>query len=628
MYAGSYQKHIVLAVTLIMAGSVKAGDDQSIDRAVQKGVANLRTLQAPDGTWTYQAHAMGPTALVGLTMLECGVPKDDPAIRRALDYVREAATGGESAPGANQTYDISLAILFLDRLGSTRDDQVIESLTVRLLGGQNAQGGWSYICPTINPDETKRLRDSLLHTSDQPRDAKKRTSMEALPKEIKAQIRQIEIAQPEGSPGGLGDNSNTQFATLGLWVGRRHGLPVEKALARIEKRYRATQNPDGGWGYVVGLGNTSKDTMICAGLLGLAAAYGYALEKETGLTEKERKKLPKQPNDVTHDRAVRAGLIALGTVIGPPIEPLADGQVNPGNLLNLNPAQRAILQNATIQPVNYYLMWSIERVAMAFDLQKIGNKDWYRWGSTLLLMQQQPDGGWHGQYPEGGIDTCFALLFLRRSNLAQDLTASLRGRVHDPGEARLRASDAATAASKPATAKPAPGSNLKIPDLLDSFESNEPSPVAMLSQELIKATPQNEAAVLAKLRDSKGVAYTDALATAIPDLNGPLKTKARDALAARLTRMSQITLREKFKDSSAEIRRAAILAAAMNDDKTFIPDILNLLKDPSATVWHAVPVALRSLTGKEFELATNSSPTEREQAKGRWEAWWRMKNTK
>jgi len=58
---------------------------------------------------------MGPTALAGLTMLECGVNKEDPAVKRALAYVREAAAGGTGTPGADQTYDISLAILFLDR---------------------------------------------------------------------------------------------------------------------------------------------------------------------------------------------------------------------------------------------------------------------------------------------------------------------------------------------------------------------------------------------------------------------------------------------------------------------------------------------------------------------------------
>ena len=81
------------------------------------------------------------------------------------------------------------------------------------------------------------------------------------------------------------------------------------------------------------------------------------------------------------------------------------------------------MQSLAIQPLNYYLLWSIERVAMAFDLQK------NRWQGLVPLgdaacQNQQPNGSWAGIYSGGGVDTCFALLFLSRSNLAPDLTAN------------------------------------------------------------------------------------------------------------------------------------------------------------------------------------------------------------
>lgn len=619
MTAKNVCRLITLALTLTITSSARAADEEAIKQAVQMGVAHLKSIQAADGSWTHLSHGMGATSLAGLALLECGVKKDDPAIQRAMTYVRDAATGSNAAPGADQTYDISLAILFLDRYGSKRDIHIIESLTVRLLAGQNAQGGWTYSCPTIKPEETQRLRDSILRTADQPRVTKNQPGLEDLPKEIVAQLQQIEIVQPGGIASAMGDNSNTQFATLGLWVGRRHGLPVEKALARIELRYRGSQNPDGGWGYhTLGM-NTSKDTMTCAGLLGLAVAYGLALEKEQRQLEKGSKKPSKQPSDLTRDPSVRAGLIALGTVIGVPIEAPGAVQAAGGDLLNLKPeARNGLLQNSLLQPVNYYLMWSIERVAMAFDLQRIGDKDWYRWGSSLILRQQQPDGGWHGTYGTAGVDTCFALLFLRRSNLAQDLTASLRGRVHDPGEARLRAKDT-QGPRKIAESRPALDLGLKLPETFGASELDLQAPAGQLAQELVKATPENRAAVLARLRDSKGVVHTEALAAAIPHLNGADKTKARDALATRLTRMSPATLRDKLKEEDVEIRRAAILAAAMNEDKSFIPDILGLLNDPAPAVWRAVPVALRLLSGKEFSLSPTASSAEREQARAQWE---------
>ena len=53
----------------------------------------------------------------------------------------------------------------------------------------------------------------------------------------------------------------------------------------------------------------------------------------------------------------------------------------------------------------------------------------------------------------------------------------------------------------------------------------------------------------------------------------------------------------------------------MNEDKSFIPDILALLNDPSPSVWHAAPIAFSALTGKDLEIVTTSSAPQREQAR-------------
>ena len=78
---------------------------------------------------------------------------------------------------------------------------------------------------------------------------------------------------------------------------------------------------------------------------------------------------------------------------------------------------------------NLYYLWSLERVAVLYSLKKIGDKDWYAWGAALLVASQQPDGHWLGiQYPGGNfplIDTCFALLFLKRANFVKDLTQKI-----------------------------------------------------------------------------------------------------------------------------------------------------------------------------------------------------------
>ena len=58
---------------------------------------------------------------------------------------------------------------------------------------------------------------------------------------------------------------------------------------------------------------------------------------------------------------------------------------------------------------------------MIYNLSTIGGKDWYAWGAPLIVDRQQADGSWSEAFP-GIPDTCFALLFLKRYNVAQDLS--------------------------------------------------------------------------------------------------------------------------------------------------------------------------------------------------------------
>jgi len=78
--------------------------------------------------------------------------------------------------------------------------------------------------------------------------------------------------------------------------------------------------------------------------------------------------------------------------------------------------------------INFYLLWSIERCGVLFNRRETAGKDWYPWGAELLLDHQGNDGSWKGGTYPAAIpiaDTCFALLFLKRANLAKDLTKKL-----------------------------------------------------------------------------------------------------------------------------------------------------------------------------------------------------------
>jgi hypothetical protein len=601
----------------------RAVDPQEVTRAIDRGVEALRRMQSQEGKW--QHPEIGATALAGLTLVECGVDADDKAVQRAADAVRRASIN------LNHTYSIALSILFLDRLGEAEDVPLIESLMVRLLAGQTLQGGWSYTCPAISAGEVRRLqaklneRKELVGRRRPPRPDTKRTVKDLAP-EIREQLVLIERGGAGGGEGGMfvidGDNSNTQFASLALWVGRRHGLPVERAVTRLAARFRNTQMPDGGWSYISpppamtpmilgmpGMGSTAS--MTCAGLLGLAIADGATLEYL-----KEHKP-DARPPDVSKDENINKGLLALGGVIDNPRKiPL--GQTVP-------PAQQ---QADGVGGRTYYFLWSLERVAVALDLETIGKKDWYGWGAEILLTNQQPDGEWRGDYAAMSADTCFALLFLKRANLARDLTSHLKGKVKDPGERLIKAGGVGGGSLRQAKGGMRSGIESKearpiTKPLQDARPADSES--ARLSSALVKATGGRRAELLEKMRDEKGPQFTEALALAIPQLEGDSRRQARDTLAERLTRMKAKVLAEYFLDEDAEIRRAAALAGAMKESKELIPNLIPLLRDPEMSVARAAHAALKALTGEDFGPAVGASREERDQAALKWLTWWGKK---
>jgi hypothetical protein len=296
----------------------------------------------------------------------------------------------------------------------------------------------------------------------------------------------------------------------------------------------------------------------------------------------------------------------------------------------------------------YYFLWSLERMAVAFGLETIGGKDWYNWGAEILLANQSNDGSWQGSsYGRAGADTCFALLFLRRANLAKDLSANLKNKVKDTAELTTRGlpgrdlkpirspfddpagnsngSGPSRSAGRPrATENPR---STGRPGATESAANVDPD-VAKLSTELVNAPASRWTRALEKLRDSKGPEYTQALAHAIAQLDGDLRKRAREALAERLSNMKAATLLAYLQDDDPELRRAAALAAAMKEDSTFVAKLIDMLNDPEKTVERAAHAALKDLTKKDFGPAADAGELQRADAIKAWKDWWKKQAEK
>ncbi|GIW79844.1 MAG: hypothetical protein KatS3mg105_1651 [Gemmatales bacterium] len=372
--------------------------DKRVHAAIDKGVRFLRQAAETD-KYTREM------ALVGWTLLECGVPANDPLIQRITQVLRSAA------PGEVRTYESSLMILFFDRLGDDRDQNLIRKLALRLVCGQLPTGDWSYANHTqLTRSHEEVLIEYLKSVTYVPRNEAPKQKV-ALPPELNhIAVLQVREKGPQGDmimrnvfgPGGIiivgngskvyiSDNSNTQFALLGLWVAYRRGIPLQPVLALAGKFFRSTQHQNGSWGYRANLPQVRVDSMTCAGLFGLAVDQSVQ-----GPAEKRQQQ---------KDEAIEKAFQFISKRIG---------QAPP----------RGKLVGASTWGDLYYL-WSLERVAMIYDLDTIGGKDWYTWAANILLDAQYPDGYWKDAFGPI-IDTCFALLVLKRVNVAEDLTTNLK----------------------------------------------------------------------------------------------------------------------------------------------------------------------------------------------------------
>lgn len=522
-------------------------EQEAVNQAIRRGVDYLKRTQQKSGTWAKSGvgYRFGYAVLPGLTLLECGVPPRDPIIQQAARYLRAKARKLDT------TYELSLGLLFLDRLGDPKDKKIIQTFALRLIAGQSATGGWGYKCLLLPPRTQKDLLIALRHLDPPPNgmpgiagkpggrpgiaggpgknpgdlapiargpdgpplegvaqqpgtpslsgsirrgsdgdspslsagpignglrdllsprelipappdrwrdclglgilerrdfeplqtgakaradqkdaparaedDDKAQPPRSGKPYVIPPRLRMLTVVQdpalhilqdPRGQSYHLilttTDNSNTQFAILALWTAQRYDVPMKRTLNLIVRRYVTSQNIDGSWNYHYRFGGapqheffSSVGAMTCVGLIGLAVGHGLAQ--------------PVRAGQLVQDPRILKGLTALYQMIGKPSD-------RPINL----PMQ------------NLYFLWSVERVAVLYNLPTIGDKDWYRWGAQVLVANQQPQGNWAGGQYHGNsptLDTCLALLFLKRANLVKDLTAKLPFKAADLNNGIMR----------------------------------------------------------------------------------------------------------------------------------------------------------------------------------------------
>jgi hypothetical protein len=328
-----------------------------VRRAIDRGVQYLRDVEAGNGNWEVdgmqsQGRPGGWTSLALLGLLNSGVKPDDPVIERGLKFLRTIPP--------EQTYVVGLQTMVFAAAGRDEDRERVQRnvdwlVKTRVYTGRDFMG-WSY---------------------------------------------------GKGIVGFTSDNSNTQYALLGLHDGHQAGAKIEAEVWKsIRDYYLKTQRIDplsgtGGWGYAPHLANGPTLTMTTAGLCGLIIA-GMELNegRETIL-----------PNGAATNCGVYAEnkpvTAALGWI---------------GERFKVN------YRGAT-----YYNLYGLERAGRLTGERFLGGHDWYREGCEFLVHIQTADGYWpslggHDQWKV--IATSFALLFLSKGRTPVLVTKL----VHGPGE--------------------------------------------------------------------------------------------------------------------------------------------------------------------------------------------------
>jgi len=345
------------------AGNVAGSLGAEVQRAITQGVGFLTQEQRSDGSWLdvesgadieRTVRQTGTTSLVTLALMTAGEKPDSPSIRKALDYLRHFGPGE-----LHSTYAISFQTMVFaaaeprrDQLRIAANTKWLEQAQIKPSDAAVWPGSWTY-------DDRK---------------------------------------------GHQGDNSNSQFALLGLHAASEAGVPVRPEVWALARRYWETiQKVDGSWAYRYGERTQQEDgswtftpdpggptaSMTCAGLSSLMLSGLRRYQGQEFLQGETVKNCGKG----SVNRSVQRGIDWLANHF-------QVGQNFGGG-----------------QQWRFYYLYGLERAARLAGIRFFGPHDWYRLGAEQLVHEQNKFSGfWRGASVEQDrvLATSFALLFLAR----------------------------------------------------------------------------------------------------------------------------------------------------------------------------------------------------------------------
>lgn len=386
-----------LTVWVVSSPLAAADLESRVEEAIDRGVAFLHGEMKNAPWWGRrdaprrgrrggprprgrQRYLMGRSAIEIYALLASDFPVDDPTIREGLEFLEELEPGW--------VYGVSLYLMALDSAWTqtkTVHELLQACLSPKGLKSREARA-WRKRKKEDEKGHAKRIHDLRKRMQEVT------TWLVNAMQPGRGAWNYVEYGSQDRY-----DNSNTQFAVLGLAVSAKRKIPIEAEVwKQIADHFLKDQQANGppareselpdskrrtqvgpirmrGWCYQARGRPTLNMTAAGLSSLIIAKMFGGAEFPQT---------LRRQI-----DQAIWDGLAHLAST-------------------RLNYAKWP-----------YYGLYSVEKVGDSGNIQKIGELDWYRHGAERLLREQKADGSWGDQNQRQAIryQTAFALLFLNRA---------------------------------------------------------------------------------------------------------------------------------------------------------------------------------------------------------------------
>ena len=373
---------IIFAVIFILLLSLSADDNKKappvadkvqIEAAIKRGLDFLlesikKNMQLFPSVSPPNQEKITAEEFILYTLIKGGADTDSDIFKALLEKVLSKKL--------ERTYQVSVLVMALSELDSQKYLAQISECGQFLIDNQCKNGQWDYGLP-VDPLNAKITPSS----SDKDKDGGTKS------------IKTIQLRKrKEGRNNG--DNSNTQYACLGLRSCMQAGVIIPSHVFTLAQQWlEKDQEKDGGWGYGSPHG-VQPDAAGPYGSMTVGALGSLIICKFY-----QTKKVP------STDPKVRFGL----------------DWVIKNFTVTENPKFSPTPPNSS-KMWDYYYLYALERLGAFLETEEFGKNYWYPEGAKYLLGEQRPNGSWRETFD----NTCFAILFLRRAT--KPLRATVTGK--------------------------------------------------------------------------------------------------------------------------------------------------------------------------------------------------------